>query len=55
MTVVENRLFLIGGLTKAGPSTAIYEWDEILGWAIFTQITGFNSFTKVTAVPYNVY
>jgi hypothetical protein len=55
MTVAGNRLFLIGGMTSAGASKLIYEWDEIQGWTIFTQITGLNTFTNVIAVPYNIY
>jgi hypothetical protein len=55
MTVVGKRLFLIGGLTSAGPSKAIYEWDETLGWTFFSQILGLNAFDNVIAVPYNNY
>jgi hypothetical protein len=55
MTVAGNRLFLIGGKTSAGALKLIYEWNEILGWTMFTPITGLNTFTNLIAVPYNYY
>ena len=55
MTLAGNSRFLIGGITSDGASKVIYEWDEILGWTMFTQITGLNTFTNVIAVPYNIY
>jgi hypothetical protein len=35
-------------------SKAVYEWNEVEGWSLFTKMNGTLDYSFPTAIPYNV-
>ena len=39
--------------SSGGNSNAVYEWDEIKGWTLFTSMDATLDYSYPIAIPYN--